>query len=45
MAELKALRVVAIGEKIGLYRDYPCSKVCVSPFVPFWIAEMAKRQN
>ena len=35
-------RVVAIGEKIGLYRDYPCSKGCVSPFVPIWIDEMTK---
>ena len=38
-------RVVAIGEKIGLYRDYPCSKGCVSPFVPIWIAEMTARQG
>ncbi|WP_202920614.1 DNA alkylation repair protein [Urbifossiella limnaea] len=38
-------RAVAIGEKLGLYRDYPCSKGCTSPFAPIWIAEMVKRQG
>ncbi len=38
-------RALDIGEKLGLYRDYPCSKGCTSPFVPIWIAEMVKRQG
>ncbi|MEZ6194552.1 MAG: DNA alkylation repair protein [Planctomycetota bacterium] len=38
-------RAVAIGEKLGLYRDYPVSKGCTSPFAPIWIAEMVKRQG
>lgn len=38
-------RAVAIGEKLGVYRDYPCSKGCTSPFAPIWIAEMVKRQG
>ncbi len=38
-------RAVAIGEKLGIYRDYPCSKGCISPFAPIWIAEMVKRQG
>jgi len=27
-------RALAIGEKLGVYRDYPCSKGCTSPFAP-----------
>lgn len=38
-------RAVAIGEKLGVYKDYPCSKGCTSPFAPIWIAEMVKRQG
>jgi len=38
-------RAVAIGEKLGLYRDYPVSKGCTSPFVPLWVAEMVRRQG
>ncbi len=38
-------RAIAIGEKLGLYRDYPCSKGCTSPFAPIWINEMVKRQG
>lgn len=36
-------RAIAIGEKLGIYRDYPCSKGCTSPFAPIWINEMVKR--
>jgi len=36
-------RALAIGEKLGLYRDYPVSKGCTSPFAPIWITEMVKR--
>lgn len=38
-------RAVAIGEKLGVYRDYPVSKGCTSPFAPIWIAEMVKRSG
>lgn len=38
-------RALAIGEKLGIYRDYPVSKGCTSPFAPIWIAEMVRRQK
>jgi 3-methyladenine DNA glycosylase AlkD len=38
-------RAIAIGEKLWIYRDYPCSKGCTSPFAPIWINEMVKRQR
>jgi 3-methyladenine DNA glycosylase AlkD len=38
-------RAVAIGEKLGIYRDYPVSKGCTSPFAPIWIDAMVKRQG
>ncbi len=36
---------LAIGEKLGIYRDYPVSKGCTSPFAPIWINEMVSRQK
>ncbi|HYV36358.1 MAG TPA: DNA alkylation repair protein [Gemmataceae bacterium] len=38
-------QALAIGEKLGIYRDYPCSKGCTSPFAPIWINEMVRRQG
>lgn len=38
-------RAIAIGESLGLYRDYPVSKGCTSPFAPIWINEMVARQS
>ena len=38
-------RAVAIGEQIGLYRDWPVSKGCIIPYVPVWVAAMVKRQG
>jgi 3-methyladenine DNA glycosylase AlkD len=38
-------RAIAIGEKLGIYRDYPVSKGCTSPFAPIWINAMVKRQG
>ncbi len=38
-------RAIAIGEKLGIYRDYPVSKGCTSPFVPIWVNEMVRRQG
>lgn len=37
-------RALAIGEKLGIYRDYPVSKGCTSPFAPIWINEMVRRE-
>lgn len=38
-------RAIAIGEKLGLYWDYPVSKGCTSPFAPIWINYMVSRQG
>ena len=38
-------RAVAIGEKIGLYRDWPVSKGCIIPYVPVWVEAMVKRKG
>jgi len=38
-------RAINIGEKLGVYRDYPVSKGCASPFVPIWIKEIVSRQG
>jgi 3-methyladenine DNA glycosylase AlkD len=38
-------RALAIGEKLGIYRDYPVSKGCTSPFAPIWINAMVSRQG
>jgi 3-methyladenine DNA glycosylase AlkD len=38
-------RALAIGEKLGVYRDYPVSKGCTSPFAPIWINELVRRQR
>ncbi|MCW3052972.1 MAG: hypothetical protein JWN14_2142, partial [Chthonomonadales bacterium] len=37
-------RALTIGNKLGVFRDYPTSKGCTSPFAPIWIAEMVSRQ-
>ena len=36
-------RAISIGERLGLYRDYPVSKGCTTPFAPVWIREMVAR--
>ena len=38
-------RAIAIGEALGVYRDYPVSKGCTSPFAPIWINEMVRRNT
>jgi len=38
-------RAIAIGEALGIYRDYPVSKGCTSPFAPIWINEMVRRKE
>lgn len=37
-------RAVAIGERLGVYRDWPVSKGCIPPFVPVWVDAMVRRQ-
>lgn len=39
------IRALAIGEALGIYRDYPTSKGCIFPFAPIWINEMVSRQG
>lgn len=36
-------RCLALGE-LGLYRDYPVSKGCTSPFITTWIGAMVERK-
>jgi 3-methyladenine DNA glycosylase AlkD len=38
-------RAVAIGEKLGVFRDYPVSKGCTSPFAPVWIAAIVSQNG
>lgn len=38
-------RALAIGEALGVYRDYPTSPGCTSPFAPAWIGEMVRRRS
>lgn len=38
-------RAIAIGKKIGLYRDWPVSKGCIIPYVPVWVEAMVQRQG
>lgn len=38
-------RAIAIGETLGIFRNYPVSKGCTSPFAPIWINAMVSRQG
>jgi 3-methyladenine DNA glycosylase AlkD len=38
-------RALAIGESLGIFRDYPVSKGCTSPYAPIWINEMVSRST
>ena len=38
-------RAIAIGEALGIYRDYPVSKGCTSPFAPIWINAIVRRKG
>lgn len=38
-------RAIAIGARLGVFRDFPVSKGCTSPFAPIWIAEMVRRKG
>ena len=38
-------QAIRIGESVGLYRDYPVSKGCTSPYAPVCIEEMVSRKQ
>lgn len=38
-------RAIAIGEKIGLYKDWPVSKGCIPPYVPVAVEAIVKRKG
>jgi 3-methyladenine DNA glycosylase AlkD len=38
-------RCIALGERLGLYRDYPVSRGCTSPFLPLWIGSVVGKQT
>ncbi|MBG6084067.1 DNA alkylation repair protein [Zhihengliuella flava] len=38
-------RALAIGERLGVLRDYPTPPNCTSPFAPVWIEEMVRRRE
>lgn len=37
-------RCIALGERLGLYRDYPVSKGCTSPYLPTWIGSVVGKR-
>lgn len=38
-------RCIALGERLGLYRDYKVSKGCTSPFLPIWIGSVVGKKS
>lgn len=36
-------RAIAIGERLGVLKDYPTPPNCTSPYAPIWINEMVRR--
>jgi len=38
-------RCIALGELLGLYRDYPVSRGCTSPFLPIWIESVVGKER
>ena len=38
-------RCIALGERLGLYRDYPVSKGCTSPYLPDWIGSVVGKKT
>jgi 3-methyladenine DNA glycosylase AlkD len=36
-------RAIAIGERLGVLKDYPTPPNCTSPYAPIWISEMVRR--
>ncbi|NEC37833.1 DNA alkylation repair protein [Streptomyces rubrogriseus] len=38
-------RALAIGERLGVLKDYPTPPGCTSPYAPAWITEIVRRQQ
>ncbi|MCI9887967.1 DNA alkylation repair protein [Micrococcales bacterium 31B] len=38
-------RVLEMGERLGVLRDYPTPPNCTSPFVPIWVNEIVRRRE
>lgn len=38
-------RAIDIGNKLGIYKDYPVPRGCTSPFALIWIDEVMKKQK
>ncbi|MGV9591420.1 DNA alkylation repair protein [Streptomyces tendae] len=38
-------RALAIGERLGVLKDYPTRPGCTSPYAPVWITEIVRRQQ
>ncbi|TRV77481.1 DNA alkylation repair protein [Streptomyces sp. 130] len=38
-------RALAIGERLGVLKDYPTPRGCTSPYAPVWIGEMVRRKG
>lgn len=38
-------RCIALGERLGLYRDYPVSRGCTSPYLPIWIGSVVGKKT
>ena len=38
-------RAIRVGERVGLYKDYPVSKGCISPYAPVAIEERVNRKQ
>lgn len=36
---------IQLGERLGLYKDYPVSKGCTSPYLPIWIESVVGKRN
>jgi len=37
-------RCLQLGERLGLYKDYPVSRGCTSPYLPIWIESVVGKQ-
>lgn len=38
-------RALAIGERLGVLKDYPTPPGCTSPYAPVWISEIVRRRQ
>lgn len=38
-------RCLALGERLGLYKDYVVSKGCTSPYLPIWIRSVVEKKG